>query len=309
MTLDQLRIFIAVAEREHLTRAAEALNLTPSAVSAAIHALETRYGVHLFHRIGRRIELSQTGRLFLVEAKATQRSARLAELALTELGGLQRGTLTIQASQTIASYWLPPFLVGFGAAHPAIGMVLREGNSADVATAILDGSADLGFAEGEIEDPALTLIQVARDRLVVVASPDHPLAKREASPRDLVKATWILREAGSGTRSAFEAALRAHDIDSALLTAVLELPTNEAACAAVRSSAHLTVVSDLVARPHIDAGRLARIAIDLGTRSFSLVRHKERYRTRASEAFEALLPRLADGARRRAPAQPYQPRA
>jgi DNA-binding transcriptional LysR family regulator len=69
MTLDQLRIFIAVAEREHLTRAAEALNLTPSAVSAAIHALETRYGVHLFHRIGRRIELSQTGRLFLVEAK------------------------------------------------------------------------------------------------------------------------------------------------------------------------------------------------------------------------------------------------
>ena len=302
MTLDQLRIFIAVAEREHLTRAAEALNLTPSAVSAAIHDLETRYGVHLFHRIGRRIELSQTGRLFLVEAKATQRSARLAELALTELGGLQRGTLTIQASQTIASYWLPPFLVGFGAAHPAIGMVLREGNSADVATAILDGSADLGFAEGDIEDPALTLIQVARDRLVVVASPDHPLAKRKASPRDLVEATWILREAGSGTRSAFEAALRAHDIDSARLTTVLELPTNEAACAAVRSSAHLTVVSDLVARPHIDAGRLALIAIDLGARSFSLVRHKERYRTRASEAFEALLPRLADGARRRAPA-------
>jgi DNA-binding transcriptional LysR family regulator len=135
-----------------------------------------------------------------------------------------------------------------------------------------------------------------------VASPDHPLAKRKASPRDLVEATWILREAGSGTRSAFEAALRARDIDSARLTAVLELPTNEAACAAVRSSAHLTVVSDLVARPHIDAGRLTLIAIDLGTRSFSLVRHKERYRTRASEAFEALLPRLADGARRRAPA-------
>jgi DNA-binding transcriptional LysR family regulator len=63
MTLDQLRIFIAV-EREHLTRAAEALNLTPSAVSAAIHALESRYGPHLFDRVGRRIELSQTGRPF-----------------------------------------------------------------------------------------------------------------------------------------------------------------------------------------------------------------------------------------------------
>lgn len=304
MTLDQLRIFIAVAEREHLTRAAEALNLTPSAVSAAIHALETRYGVHLFHRIGRRIELSQTGRLFLLEAKATQRSARLAELALTELGGLQRGTLTIQASQTIASYWLPPFLVAFKAAHPAIGVVLREGNSADVATAILDGTADLGFAEGAIDDPALTLVAVARDRLVVVGSPDHPLAKRKTSPKDLVEATWILREAGSGTRSAFETALHTHDMDSALLTVALELPTNEAVCVAVRSSAHLTVVSDLVARPHIDAGRLALIAIDLGTRAFSLVRHKERYRTRASEAFEAQLPRPADRDRRRNPPRP-----
>ena len=169
MTLDQLRIFIAVAEREHLTRAADALHLTPSAVSAAIHALESRYGVRLFHRIGRRIELSQTGRLFLAEARATQQSARLAELALTELGGLQRGTLTIQASQTIASYWLPPFLVGFKAAHPAIGVVLREGNSADVAAAVLDGTADLGFAEGAIDAPALALAAVARDRLVVVA--------------------------------------------------------------------------------------------------------------------------------------------
>src|SRR5579863_4126469 len=218
MTLDQLRIFIAVAEREHLTRAAEPLHLTPSAVSAAIRALETRYGVNLFHRIGRRIELSQTGRLFLLEAKATQRSARLAELALTELGGLQRGTLTIQASQTIASYWLPPHLVDFKAAHPTIGVSLREGNSADVATAVLDGAADLGFAEGAIDDPALTLVAVARDRLVVVASPDHPLARRrKVAPDALVEATWILREPGSGTRSAFEAALRGRGVDPARL--------------------------------------------------------------------------------------------
>ena len=296
MTLDQLRIFIAVAECEHLTRAAGAMNLTPSAVSAAIHALEARYGVSLFDRIGRRIELSQTGRLFLLEAKATQRSATLAERALIELGGLQRGTLTIQASQTIASYWLPPFLVRFKAAHPAIGVVLREGNSADVAAAILEGSADLGFAEGAIDDPALTLVSVASDRLAVVASPDHPLAsRRKVSARSLLEATWIMREPGSGTRSAFEAALRRRDIGPELLKTILELPTNEAVCVAVRSSAHLTVVSDLVARPHVDAGRLTSVAVDLGARAFSLVRHKQRYRTGASKAFEAQLPRPTDG--------------
>jgi DNA-binding transcriptional LysR family regulator len=290
MTLEQLRIFIAVAEREHLTRAAEALNLTPSAVSASIQALEARYGVQLFDRIGRRIELSQTGRIFLEEARATLASTQLAEQALTELGGLQRGSLTIQASQTIASYWLPPFLAAFKAAHPAIGLSLRVGNSLGVATAIREGVADIGFAEGALEDPALTLVSVARDRLLVVASPDHPLANRKTSNTDLIAATWVLRERGSGTRSAFEAALAARGLDATRLIVTLELPTNEAVCVAVRASGHLTVVSDLVARPHIDAGRLAPVAVDLGARPFFLVRHKQRYRTHASQAFEASLP-------------------
>ena len=301
MTLEQLRIFIAVAEREHLTRAAAALNLTPSAVSAAIHALEARYGVRLFDRVGRRIELSETGRLFLLEAKATQASAQLAELALTELGGLRRGSLTIQASQTIASYWLPPYLVAFKAAHPAVAVTLRDGNSLDVAEAVRDGGADMGFAEGDIDDPALTLASVAYDRLVVVASTDHPLAGREASNEDMVAATWVLRELGSGTRSAFEAALRLRAVDPAVLQVALELPTNEAVCVAVRASVHLTVVSDLVARPHLDAGRLAPVDVDLGARAFSLVRHKQRYRTRASGAFEALLPKPASAGKLRAP--------
>jgi DNA-binding transcriptional LysR family regulator len=295
MTLDQLRIFIAVAEREHLTRAAEALNLTPSAVSAAIHALEARYGVQLFDRIGRRIEVSRNGRLFLREAKAARASAQLAERALTELGGLQRGTLTIQASQTIASYWLPPFLVAFRAAHPAIAVTLREGNSLAVARAVHEGDADIGFAEGALDDPALTLVSVASDRLVVVASPDHPLSGRKASNADLIAATWVVRERGSGTRSAFEAALGARGVDAARLDVKLELPTNEAVCVAVRASGHLTVVSDLVARPHIDAGRLAPVAVDLGARAFSLVRHQQRYCTRASQAFVASLPNPDDG--------------
>lgn len=294
MTLDQLRIFIAVADREHLTQAAEALHLTPSAVSASIHALESRYGVHLFDRVGRRIELSQTGRMFLIEAKATHQSARLCELTLIELGGLHRGTLTIQASQTIASYWLPPFLVAYRAAYPNVVLVLNEGNSAAVSKAILDGSADLGFAEGAIEEAALTISPVAQDRMVVVGAPGHLLArKRKVSLRDLADATWVLREKGSGTRSVFETALRARAIDPEALRTVLELPTNEAACVAVRSSSHLTVVSDLVARPHVEAGRLAHIAFEIGTRSFGLVRHRQRYRTKASEAFEALLPRTS----------------
>src|SRR5471032_2166488 len=127
MTLEQLRIFVEVAQREHLTQAASALALTPSAVSASIRVLEERYGTPLFNRVGRRIELSEAGRLFLREARITLASARTAERTLSELGGLQRGTLQIQASQTIASYWLPPLLVQFRQRYPQIELSLTAG--------------------------------------------------------------------------------------------------------------------------------------------------------------------------------------
>lgn len=98
MTFEQLAIFIAVAEREHLTQAAEAIHLTPSAVSSAIKNLEAYHGVELFHRVGRRIELTQIGKTFLTEAKATLARVHAAELMLSELGGLRRGRLTLCAS-------------------------------------------------------------------------------------------------------------------------------------------------------------------------------------------------------------------
>ena len=82
MTFEQLAIFVAVAEREHLTHAAEAIHLTPSAVSSAIKNLEAYYGVELFHRVGRRIELTDTGRSFLGEARATLAPSLASRLAI-----------------------------------------------------------------------------------------------------------------------------------------------------------------------------------------------------------------------------------
>lgn len=120
MTFEQLAIFVAVAEREHLTRAAEALRLTPSAVSASIKALEAFYNVQLFQRVGRGIELTQAGRAFLGEARAVLARAEAASLVLSELGSLSRGKLTIHASQTIATYWLPPRLMAFHDRYPGI---------------------------------------------------------------------------------------------------------------------------------------------------------------------------------------------
>src|ERR1700676_1991912 len=120
MTLEQLRIFIAVAEKQHVMRAASELNLTQSATSAAIAALEARYGIKLFDRVGRGIVLTQTGRDFLDEARQVVARAKAAAQVLNDLAGLKRGSLTLAASQTVANYWLPSRIGTFRKAHPGI---------------------------------------------------------------------------------------------------------------------------------------------------------------------------------------------
>src|SRR5690348_1613438 len=108
MTLDQLQIFIAVAEREHVTRAAASLGLAPPSVSAAVASLEREFGTKLFHRVGRGIVVTEGGKLLLDEARALVNRADALKLAMREFTGLARGRLQIKASQTIASHFLPP---------------------------------------------------------------------------------------------------------------------------------------------------------------------------------------------------------
>jgi DNA-binding transcriptional LysR family regulator len=284
MTLEQLRIFVAVAERQHMTRAAEALHLVQSAVSAAVAALEARHRTALFHRVGRGIALTEAGRLFLVEAKAVLARAEAAELMLADLAGLRRGTLSVRASQTISSYWLPRHLVRFRQAYPDIDIRLSVGNTAEAARAVHDGAAELGFVEGPVDDPALASMVVAKDRLVLVVARDHPWAGHAPEPLDLLDVKWVLREPGSGTRSTFEAALQGFGLRPDQLDIALELPSNEAVRAAVEAGAGATVISGSVAAPGLLAGALAEIPIDLPDRTFQVLRHRERYASKAADA-------------------------
>ena len=285
MTLEQLRIFVAVAEREHMTRAAEALGLVQSAVSAAIAALETEHDVHLFHRVGRRIELTDVGRMFLAEARDVLARAAAAELTLADLGGLKRGTLSIHASQTIGTYWLPARLAAFRKAHPAIEIKLAIGNTAQVTAAVIAGTAELGFVEGEVDAPALSVRSIEGDRLaVVVAADGAPERSGKLTPAEIVAMDWVLREPGSGTRAEFEAELRRRRIDPAGLKIVLELPSNEAVRSAVLAGAGATAISELVVGPGLRYGSLNRLDFELPQRPFHILRHKERYRSRAADA-------------------------
>jgi len=285
MTLEQLRIFVAVAERQHVTRAAEALNLAQSAASAAIAALEGRHGAKLFHRVGRGIELTEAGALFLVEARAVLARSDAAALVLSELGGLKRGTLAVQASQTIASYWLPRHLVAFRRTHPGIDIRLEIGNTAQVAAAVHAGVAELGFVEGAVEDPSLASRPVARDQLVIVVGPEHQWAGcDDVMPSGLTDSEWVLREPGSGTRSVFEQALREFGISVGTLRIALELPSNEAVRAAVEAGLGATAISASVAAASLEVGLLRQVRLALPERDFHVLHHAERYRSRAADA-------------------------
>lgn len=285
MTLEQLRIFVGVAEREHMTRAAEALNVTQSAASGAIAALEARYGIPLFHRVGRGIQLTEAGRAFLEEARSVLGRAAHAETMLADYAGLARGTLRLVASQTIASYWLPPILAGFHERHPQIAVELAIENTEGAAGQVLGGAAELGFVEGIIDEPALADWIVGQDPMVLVS--------REESARIdeawLRAARWIVREQGSGTRSSFEDVLRARGVDPASLEVTMTLPSNEAVRTAVEAGAGVAALSRLVVAPAIQAGMLTELPFALPDRPFHALRHKERYRTRAADALTDLI--------------------
>ena len=290
MTLEQLRVFVAVAEHLHVTRAARALNMTQSAASASIAALETRCGIKLFDRIGRHIELTEAGRIFLNEAKAVLKSAARAELALSDLSGLQRGSLLLHGSQTIANYWLPPLLHRFHQSHPRISLEVVIGNTSQVARAIADGTADLGFVEGEVEDPVLVRLPIPGDTLVLVVGMRHPWAKRTSiESGELVQSSWVLRERGSGTRQVFEEALKSYGVDPDGLDVAFELPSNEAVRSAVEAGAGATVISRLVVERSLRAKSLYCVPLEFPERRFFILRHSERYRSRAEQAFLALI--------------------
>lgn len=286
MTLEQLRIFVGVAEREHVTAAARALNVTQSAASAAIAALEQRHAVKLFHRIGRGIVLTEAGRALLEEARGVLSRAAAAEKMLDEFGGLDRGSLRLVASQTIASYWLPTFLTAFHRRYPRIRIDLAIGNTDQAARRVRDGTADLGIVEGAVDDAVLARWPLAEDRLVIVS------AERVQEPVDgkwLMQACWIMREEGSGTRSSLMEALRRLGIDPDALDVALALPSNESVRTAVEAGAGIAALSSLVVAPALASGVLHAVPVDLGSRPFYGLRHKERYRTKAADALLELI--------------------
>ena len=161
---------------------------------------------------------------------------------------------------------------------------------------MLEGEADLGFVEGDVDDPLLARIPVAADRLVLVVAASHSWAGRERlEAADLTGTCWVLRERGSGTRQVFEDALAGFGVDPACLDVRMELPSNEAVRAAVEAGAGATVISRLVAAAGIASGSLVELPLAFAERCFTVLRHGDRHRSRAEAALLELIRGPAQG--------------
>ena len=183
----------------------------------------------MFDRVGRGVVLTQTGRDFLNEAREVVARAKAAAQVLDDLAGLKRGSLTVAASQTVANSWLPQRIEAFRRAYPGIDLHITIANTEQVARAVNRGDADLGFVEGEVEDPSLAIRKMEGDSLALVVGANHPwTGKTRITPKLLTETCWILRERGSGTRSMFEPALKTFAVKLSDLDIRLELPSNEA---------------------------------------------------------------------------------
>jgi DNA-binding transcriptional LysR family regulator len=211
LDIETLRLLVAVAEDGSMTAAARRRGISQPAASARIREFEARWRLGVLHRSTRGSTLSTDGEAVVAWARSVLHAAETMRAGLHALSEGRRSEVTVAASLTVAEHLVPRWLAEFHAIRPSVRPVLRVVNSEAVVDAVRDGSADLGFVETTRVPRDVSRRTVGRDRLAIVVAPAHSWARRRSAlTRDeLLEASWVLREDGSGTRGTFEAALGA----------------------------------------------------------------------------------------------------
>jgi DNA-binding transcriptional LysR family regulator len=257
-TLHQLRIFVAVAKHLSFARAAEEMHLSQPAVSMQIKELESVMELPLFERAGRSIRLTMPGEYLLVYARRVLGTLKEAGDAMAKLRKVQGGSITIGMVST-AEYFLPRLLARFRAQHPAVEMRLRVGNREQLSKLLHDNEVDLAVMGRPPRELDTRAEPFAAHPLGVIASPEHPLARRrEIAPKALDAERFIVREPGSGTRAAMEQFFRDERIAAA---PIMEMTSNETIKQAVIADMGLAFVSLHTVTLELAAGQLVLLDV------------------------------------------------
>ena len=277
MNFNQLRMFYTVAQKKSFTMAARELYLTQPAVTIQIQKMEADYGTKLFDRIGKRIFLTESGRILFSYAEKILTLLAQAEEALIDVKELKSGKLTIGASATVGSYYLPKIFEVFGKRYPNIEIHMNLTNSSNVVEDVLAFKNDLGFIGRLHHLERLVVIPFLEEELVLIVPPDHPLAyKEEVSLEDLSGQPFISREVGSATRELVEKRVGRKGVS---MKVVMDLASNEAIKKAVEDGLGISIISKYVVQKEVDQGllRMVTLAEEKIMRKFFIIYHEDKY--------------------------------
>jgi LysR family transcriptional activator of glutamate synthase operon len=304
MTLEELRWFVAVAEREHVTAAAVQLHVSQPALSRALARVQAHVGVPLFDRDGRRLRLNRYGRLYLEHARRAlaQLDAGRDELA-DATGASGGGTVVLAFLHTLGSWLVPALLRGFGGAHPGITLQLAQDSASEMLLALRSGSADLVLTSPRPDDPAIGWHALATEPLRLVVGPAHPLAgRRRVRLVDVAEDPFVAMKPEYGLRAVTDELCARAGFTPRLAFEGDDIGTLRGLVAAGLGVA-------LLPPPHSAGAEIAdpatphlRLADRDATRALGLAWDTTRYRSPATETFRAFV--VEHGRALAAPAPP-----
>ena len=288
ITLRQLRIFETVARYASISRAAVELHLTQPAVSMQVKQLEDQIGLPLIDQIGKRLCLTEAG----VELRrhAGRITAQVVELnaAMDQFRGLERGVLRLAVVST-ASYFLPDLIAAFSRQYPGVRISLQVVNRDAVLNAMADNQADLAITGQPPEHTDIVAYDFMDNPLVVIAAPQHALAKAVTIPLErLEEETLLLREPGSGTRAMIERHFAANKL---AYRPGCELSSNEALKQAVQAGLGLGIVPAQTLELELETSRLVVLPVQGFpiVRQWFILQRRDKRPSGAAEAFRGLL--------------------
>ena len=254
ITLRQLKVFETVARLSSHTRAAEELFLTQPAVSMQVKQLEKQLGVVLFEQLGKRIHLTEAGRETLHYARTVEQQLDELEAILANLKGVSGGRLRISVAST-ANYFMPALLAEFSRRHSGVKASLDITNRQALVNQLTENTVDLvvmGQPPTEVDVEAEVFLD---NPLVIAAPPRHPLTREKRIPlKHLEREVFLVREPGSGTRSAMERFFKKRGIT---IKTGMEIGSNEAIKQSVEAGLGLGLLSRATLEQEIALGRLA----------------------------------------------------
>ncbi|MFG2146415.1 LysR family transcriptional regulator [Streptomyces sp. NPDC048696] len=259
--LPALDLLLSVIELGSLGRAAAAHGISQPSASSRIRYLEKLVGMPVLERTTLGSRPTPAGALIAEWARTVVDAAQRLDAGIGTLRDRRDSQLHVAASQTVAEYLFPKWLMALRARAPETTVALEAGNSAGVGEAVLAGRAEIGFIESPRAPKGLESRPVARDRLLVVVAPDHPWARRGTLTVDELAGTaLIMREAGSGTRTSLERALAAQ-APGRPPTPLLELSSTTAIKTATADGLGPTVLSSLAVDAELAAGTLKAVPV------------------------------------------------